>query len=116
MRQVRLETTARLSDREGMPITVATVSGLGVERQRQVEARLAGDLAAVEKKNSLTKLLTKKQGQLETQKKALEDANKKLSDTTVMQDRVASRAAIETHAGNIASLEAEVENLKRMLS
>ena len=118
MRQVRLQTRSKLADREDATetVNVATQSGLQVERQRQSMARVAVETEAAIKKGNLTQLLTKKQGQLETQKKDLEDANKKLSDTTVMQDRVLSRAAIETAAGAITTLESEIETLKQMLS
>ena len=119
MKNVRLQTQSKLSDREDAPtesVTIPTASGLQAERQRQSEARVAGDLAVVEKKNSLTKLLTKKQARLEAERAALEAANRKLANADRVEIREQARAAIETAANNVRTLEDEIETLKRTLS
>jgi hypothetical protein len=84
-------------------------------KQGQSEDRLAAETAGAVRKGNLASLVTRKRAELENEKKALENANRKLADARRTEDKQTAEAEIVTASGNIQTLEAELATLTEML-
>ena len=122
MKQVRLETRARLSDRERGEterVSIAAVSDLASahdalkgNRQDQSEARVAGDLADAARKSNWGKKIIKTRAALEKARADLVSAQKRVEAADRMSERVAAQADIATQTNLIGDLERQLAALE----
>ena len=116
MKNVKLATTSRLSDREDATetVNVATQSGLQVERQRQSMARAEGEVADAARKSNWGKKIIKTRAALEKARADLVSAQKRVEAADRMSERVAAQADIATQTNLIGDLERQLAALESM--